>query len=517
MGGSTLMDEKEYIVTLKKGVEYDQFNQEMIASTGAGNIPNRTVDVANPRLASQRNTHYALTKEEAIALRNDSRVIDVEIPPQDRDDIEIGLTARQSGDFTKTTSDSGNYLNWGMRRCIDSTNSAYGTNTTVSGDYTYHLDGTGVDVVIQDSGLQVDHPEFNDADGYTRVQQINWYTESGVTGTQSGNHYRDYDGHGTHVAGTAAGLTYGWAKNAKVYSLKVGGIEGSGDSGTGISISDCFDVIKEWHNSKSVDPATGYKRPTIVNMSWGYGSYFTSIVSGVYRGTAWTSTSRDTSKGMVGSYTWAGYRYVTRIASVDTDVEELTDAGVHVCIAAGNSYQKIDISAGTDYNNYFTKSDSSTNYYNRGGSPFGDDANIVGNIDSNTHSGGLEQKASSSENGPGVSVWAPGSNIMSSFSNTNAHSDGTYPGNSNYKIGNITGTSMASPQVCGVGALMLQANPHATPAQLKAYIIAQTGSNQIYSTGNDNDYSNSRSINGSNNRFLYNSFSNEFGVRISNS
>ena len=252
-------------------------------------------------------------------------------------------------------------------------------------------------------------------------------------------------------------------------------------------------------------------------MSWGYGSYFTSIVSGVYRGTAWTSTSRDTSKGMVGSYTWAGYRYVTRIASVDTDVEELTDAGVHVCIAAGNSYQKIDISAGTDYNNYFTKSDSSTNYYNRGGSPFGDDANIVGNIDSNTHSGGLEQKASSSENGPGVSVWAPGSNIMSSFSNTNAHSDGTYPGNSNYKIGNITGTSMASPQVCGVGALMLQANPHATPAQLKAYIIAQTGSNQIYSTGNDNDYSNSRSINGSNNRFLYNSFSNEFGVRISNS
>ena len=61
------MDEKEYIVTLKKGVEYDQFNQEMIASTGAGDIPNRTVDVANPRPASQRNTHYALTEEEAIS------------------------------------------------------------------------------------------------------------------------------------------------------------------------------------------------------------------------------------------------------------------------------------------------------------------------------------------------------------------------------------------------------------------------------------------------------------------
>ena len=44
------MSEKEYIVTLKKDVDYDAFNAEMIASTGAGDIPNRTVDVANARL-----------------------------------------------------------------------------------------------------------------------------------------------------------------------------------------------------------------------------------------------------------------------------------------------------------------------------------------------------------------------------------------------------------------------------------------------------------------------------------
>ena len=41
------MSEKEYIVTLKAGVDYDAFNTEMVASTGAGDIPNRTVDVAN--------------------------------------------------------------------------------------------------------------------------------------------------------------------------------------------------------------------------------------------------------------------------------------------------------------------------------------------------------------------------------------------------------------------------------------------------------------------------------------
>ena len=53
------MSEKEYVVTLNKGVDYAQFNQEMIASTGAGNIPDRTVDVADARALSTRNTHYA--------------------------------------------------------------------------------------------------------------------------------------------------------------------------------------------------------------------------------------------------------------------------------------------------------------------------------------------------------------------------------------------------------------------------------------------------------------------------
>ena len=32
-----------------------------------------------------------------------------------------------------------------------------------------------------------------------------------------------------------------------------------------------------------------------------------------------------------------------RVASVDTDVEELIDEGVHVCIAAGNNSFKVDV------------------------------------------------------------------------------------------------------------------------------------------------------------------------------
>ena len=502
------MSEKEYIVSLNKGVNYEAFNQEMIASTGGGDIPGRTVDVANARPLSQRNTHYMLTDEEAAKLSSDTRVLAVELRPDLRDDIDLVRTATQTGDFTKTTLDRGDFVNWGLRRMNTLSNPYTGPNVT--GGYDYTLDGTGVDIVIQDSGVQVDHPDFYDYNGASRVQEIDWYTASGLSGTQHANHYRDYDGHGTHVAGIAAGLTYGWAKGAKIYAVKVSGLEGSGDTGTGISITDCFDVIKGWHNNKPVDPATGKKRPTIVNMSWGYGGYFTDISGGSYRGTPWAGAARRTDYGMVGSLTAFGYRYVSRVASVDVDVQELIDAGVHVVIAAGNSSQKIDVAAGLDYDNYFTKTSTGTTeyYYNRGGSPFSTQAHVVGNIDADIHSGGLEQKASTSETGPGVTVYAPGTNIMSTTSNINrwGANDGPYPSNSSFLITNISGTSMAAPNVAGALALYTQINPGATPAQGLSFINTNAGASKIYTTSLDNDYDDSRSILGGNNRFAYNKF-----------
>ena len=502
------MSEKEYIVSLNKGVNYEAFNQEMIASTGGGDIPGRSVDVANARPLSQRNTHYMLTEAEATQLSSDARVLAVELRPDLRDDIDLVRTATQTGDFTKTTLDRGDFVNWGLRRMNTLSNPYTGPNVT--GGYDYTLDGTGVDIVIQDSGVQVDHPDFYDYNGASRVQQIDWYAASGLAGSQSINHYRDYDGHGTHVAGIAAGLTYGWAKGAKIYALKVSGLEGSSDSGTGIAVSDCFDVIKGWHNNKPVDPATGKKRPTIVNMSWGYGSYFTGISGGSYRGAAWAGAARRPDYGMVGTLTASGYRYVTRIASVDVDVQELIDAGVHVVIAAGNSSQKIDVEGGLDYDNYFTRTSTGTTeyYYNRGGSPFSTQAHIVGNIDADIHADGLEQKSASSETGPGVTVYAPGTNIMSTTSNINrwGANDGPYPSNSSFLITNISGTSMAAPNVAGALALYTQINPGATPAQGLSFVNANAGVSKIYTTGLDNDYAVERSILGGNNRFAYNKF-----------
>lgn len=507
--------EREYIVTLNKGVDYEQFNQEMIASTGAGDIPQRAVDVAYAKPASQRITHYALTDDEADVLKNDPRVTDVELPWQDQEGVEIGHFATQTGDFNKTSSPSGQYYDWGkIRHSI--VENAYGTSTDTDAAWPYSLDGTGVDVVIQDSGLQADHPEFRDRDGNSRFVPVNW-GDYGVSFFNQTDHDRDFDGHGTHCGGTAAGLNFGWAKNARIHSVKVSGLEGSGDTG-GISTNDCFDCIKLWHRAKPVDPKTGVKRPTIVNMSWGYSTSWDNAPTDIlYRGVTY-NTGNDPafnsgSAYILGTYGVVGFtrRINVRLSYIDAEVEELLDEGIHVCIAAGNNYHYIDESTGQDFNNIVFWSTGSR-YYMRGSSPHStsDRAFIVGNVESSPLDANTERKRGSSECGPGVTIWAAGSNIISCTSTTNKFFDSSYFGNAigeGYRQCNISGTSMASPQVCGVGALYLQAHPEWTPEQLRDRLIKDSIKNVMNDTGATN-YADNDSITGGNNRLLYNRYSN---------
>ena len=504
------MAEKEYIVSLNRGVDYDAFNSEMIASTGAGDIPNRTVEVENARPLSQRNTHYMLTDAEAVTLKSDSRVYGVELRPEDRDDVEIGLDAQQFGSWRKTSADSQNDLNWGMMRGIHRED-VWNQQSETTLPFNYNLTGKGVDVVIQDSGMDVGHIEFTDSDGVSRIQQIDWFTASGVAGTQSANHYRDYDGHGTHVGGTVAGRTMGWAKDARIYSVKVSGLEGSGDSGTGISVSNCFDVIKGWHNAKPIDPETGYKRPTVVNMSWGYSFSSSSTPTvGNYRGNAWTygdagySSSAElyANAGIVPAYFSGSRKIGSRLASVDTDVQEMIDAGIHICKSAGNSFYYIDNANGQDYNNSVTIS-GSTRYYHQGASPYDDEIFMVGNIDID-YTGNLENKAGSSCCGPGVNIYAPGTEIMSASSNDNASGNNDIAaglGNrqnhlldASQYIFKISGTSMSSPNVAGMLATVLEQDPGLTPAEAKKWIIKNSTPSKLYN-GTTDDWDDSNSIN----------------------
>jgi subtilisin family serine protease len=495
---------KTYNVALKEGVDYDAFWNEIETNGSVSTyVPIRSVDIVNARPTSLRQCWYELTDEEAEKLRNDPRVYCVEIPPEQRTDIELKHSAVQTGLYYKSAGiNPANNLgiNWGLFRLNSTTNNTPGSSGTL--DYNYSLDGTGVDFVISDSGCQIDHPEFTDAYGVTRVQQINWYTASGVSGTMPSfaTFYTDYDGHGTHCTGIATGKTYGRSKNSRIYVMSVSGLTVAPT--TGISVTDCFDTIVGWHNNKPIDPETGFKRPTVVNMSWSYVSSFSSIASVTYRGTTYTTSTKIAAYGMIGGGAF-GNTFGVRVGSVDVDIAEMIAAGIIICGSAGNYYQTIDVPGGLDYDNYYTNTSGSSTYYMRGGSPPSAPGVIcVGNV--STIADTPEEKSGSSESGPRVDIWAPGTNIVSTTSDTNDYGATTqYPFNASYKIMSISGTSMASPNVAGIAAQLLQLHPDYTPAQIRDLIIADSTADMLYTTGSATDYANTRSLHGGPNRFAY--------------
>jgi hypothetical protein len=194
----------------------------------------------------------------------------------------------------------------------------------------------------------------------------------------------------------------------------------------------------------------------------------------------------------------AGARIPKRVDALDSDIEQAINEGIIYVGAAGNGRWKHDLPGGLDWNNTFEMaerySDSVINpyYYMRGTSPTANDTtshpdgrfdipNIcVGSIDVTTG----DYKASYSDTGPGVDIFAPGTNIISSF--TSGISDSR---NGSFFLGKISGTSMASPQVCGVLACALENNPHWRQEQAKAYITGIAKQGQITDTnGGPADY-----------------------------
>lgn len=102
--------------------------------------------------------------------------------------------------------------------------------------FSYTQTGAGAHVYIIDSGIRTTHQEFG---GRASV------VFDAVGDGQNGN---DCYGHGTHVAGTAVGATYGVAKNALVYSARVLNCSGGG------TISGIAAAV-DWITANRVNPA----------------------------------------------------------------------------------------------------------------------------------------------------------------------------------------------------------------------------------------------------------------------
>ena len=86
----------------------------------------------------------------------------------------------------------------------------------LSGSYSWTGAGAGVTAYVVDTGILASHIDFGG-----RVA-------AGWTAVADGNGTTDCNGHGTHVAGTVAGSTYGVAKSATLVPVRVLDCSGSG-------------------------------------------------------------------------------------------------------------------------------------------------------------------------------------------------------------------------------------------------------------------------------------------------
>lgn len=211
----------------------------------------------------------------------------------------------------------------------------------------------------------------------------------------------DCHGHGTHVSGTIGGATYGVAKSVQLRGVRVLDCSGSGSNSGVIAGVD-------WVRSNFIAPA-------VANMSLGGG------VS----------------------------------SALDTAVNNLSNAGVAIAVAAGNENTNACNSSPARAVNAITVGSTTT----------------------------TDARSSFSNFGTCLDLFAPGSSILSSWYTSNT------------ATATLSGTSMASPHVAGVAALYKQANPSASATTVRNAIVNNATANVVTNAGT-----------GSPNRLLYSLF-----------
>ena len=257
----------------------------------------------------------------------------------------------------------------------------------LNASYTFNWTGAGVRVYVIDTGIRATHSQFGG-------RASNVFDAFGGSGA-------DCNGHGTHVAGTVGGSTFGVAKSALLRGVRVLNCSGSGSNSGVIAGVD-------WVRNNHVAPA-------VANMSLGGGAS----------------------------------------SALDTAVNNLSNAGVAIAVAAGNSNTNACNSSPARAANAITVGSTTT----------------------------TDARSSFSNFGTCLDLFAPGSSILSAwFSSDTA-------------TATLSGTSMASPHVAGVAALYKQANPGASAATIRNAIVNGATTNVVTNAGT-----------GSPNRLLYSLF-----------
>jgi hypothetical protein len=311
---------KRYIVTLHDFEMMESLHNDLetdgIAPPGTDIL--RAVICVNKRPVS-RNSEFMLTAWEVEELKKDTRVKNIELIPS-----ELGISAGEfsisqtSTNWNKSGSSATDMNNWGLLRCVEGSQRANwgglgfdGTGTgnpIASGTIKLAQTGKNVDVVIIDgNGITFNHPEYavnSNGTGGSRAVQYNWLQHDPVVrGLPPGNYVYSTSDHATHVAGTVAGNTQGWARAANIYNIYYY----AGDEGNAL-FPYVMDYVREFHRTKTVNPATGRKNPTICNNSWGMSIFpgewsFADITAVTYRGTRYEAPGGTTNyTGLSGVY-----------------------------------------------------------------------------------------------------------------------------------------------------------------------------------------------------------------------
>jgi aqualysin 1 len=336
----------QYLVTLSKDATADV---DAMATSMARAHGGETLRVYRSAL---RGFAARLTEEQAMAMAKRS---DVEMVEED------GIV---SIDTVQSNPD------WGLDR-MDS------RSLILNNSYIYNLTGAGVHAYILDTGIRQTHSEFTGRIG------------AGYDAVTSGGTAEDCHGHGTHVAGTVGGTTYGVAKGVILHPVRVLSCTGGG------SLSGVIAGI-DWVATNRISPA-------VANMSLGGNAS----------------------------------------ATLDAAVSNAVAAGVTMVVAAGNS--------NGDACNYSPARAA--------------DAITVGATTS------TDARASYSNYGTCLDIFAPGSNITSAFYTSDT------------ATASMSGTSMAAPHVAGAAAMFLEKNPWISSTQMADELRNQAASGVVSNPG----------------------------------